>query len=258
MSSVITSGYAPRKRAASLDDAPSSPHAYDDEFNVGSALNVKWSRRGNWNDATAIDPYASFSSPTGGRWSHNGFRPSWLMVQPDTSSGTGNSAEIYQSVSLPSECFAWARMSFNIRYNAVVANDARVGLSFHADSSGPDDNNRALIFLNLPGTNTVVCSAGRVQAGVSVTTTSKNVGPQSLGVDSLCQGACYIGIQKLSTTYNFFLGHPNGNWNILASQTLSATIAFMTLTFINASTASPGNMLVGCDFVRFKSGRGLP
>lgn len=258
MSRYVRPGYPTRARAFSLDTPPASPHAYDDEFDAGS-LDAKWTRMGTVDNVNAIDQYAAFASPAGWRWSMNSFRKSWFMVQPDTRSGANLTARLTQAVTLPTDCFMWARMSFNARYNAMTANDSRVGILFLASSAGlPDDNNRAFMYLNLSGTNTVVATGGCTSAGAAASSSTKNVGPQTVGTDSLSQAACYVGIQKISTTYQFLLGWPNGNWNILASQTLAATMAFIGVDFINGGTTTPGNMIMGLDFLRFYAGRIIP
>lgn len=258
MSRYVRHGFPKPSRAYSLDTVPSSPHAYDDEFDA-AVLDAKWTRRGTPDDVNAIDPYAAFASPTGWRWSLNSFRKSWYMVQPDTRSGANLTARLTQPVTLPTDCFMWARLSFNARYNAMTANDARVGILFLASSAGlPDDNNRVYMYLNISAANTCIAKGGRTTAGATAETSTKNVGPQSVGTDSLSQAACYVGIQKIGTTYYFLLGWPNGNWNILTSQTQASTMAFLGIDFINGGTTTPGNMIVGIDFVRFFAGRIIP
>jgi len=254
MSLLVTPGYAPRRRAYSLDTKPTSPHAYDDEFDV-SSLDAKWTRTTtlSFDDSTAIDPYSGFTS--GHRSSINSYRKSWYMWQPSNTTF----ARVYQSVTLPTDCFVWARFSFNCRYSAVVNNDASVSIGFHANAAGvPSANDNVYLYLNEADTDVVQVQAGRTTGGADSSTVTKDVGPQSVGTDSLSQVACYVGIQKISTTWNYWVGWPNGHWIFCASQTQASTMAFLALTFLNGSTASPGNMIIGCDFVRFLSGRYLP
>jgi hypothetical protein len=251
--SLLTSpGFAPRRYAPSLDDPPSSPHAYDDEFD-GVSLDPKWTRAGTFDDISAIDPYASFA---GGHRTSLSYRQSWYMMQ---SAAAGGGASLYQSVILPTDCFIWARLSFNVRYSATVDNDSSVGIGLYADLSGsPDPNNRVYLYLNESDANTVQGQGGRVTAAVDASTLTLDVGPQTAGTDSLCQPACYIGIQKIGTTFNFFLGFPNGSWTSLTSQTSAVSLVYLILTFANTSSTAPGNMVAGCDFVRFLSGKYLP
>ena len=254
MSALTFPGFAPRRRAFSLDEKPTTPHAYDDEFE-GSVLDPKWIRLsgGTFDNISSIDPYASFA--TGHRTSLS-YRKSWYMVQ---GSSTGGTVLLYQPVILPTDCFVWARLGFNFRYSAVVGNDTDVELGLWGDLAGvPDGNNRAYVYLNETDTNTIQVEAGRVTASVGAATTMLNVGPQSVGTDSLCQAAAYVGIQKLGTTYHFYAGQPNGNWTILASQTHAGALPWLALALTNTSAAAPGNMLMGCDFVRFFAGRYLP
>ena len=252
MSALTFPGYAPRRRAFSLDEKPTTPHAYDDEFE-GSVLDPKWTRSGTFDDISGIDPYAAFAA--GHRTSLNSYRRSWYMAQPATGGGLG----FYQAVSLPTDCFVWGRFSFNFRYNATVDNDSSVSLNLMADLAGaPDPNNRVYMHLNECDTNTVQAQGGRVTAGVDASTLTRNLGPQSVGIDSLCQPACYVGIQKIGTTFTSFLGFPDGNWISLTAQTSAVALVWMTLGLGNTSSATPGNMIVGCDFVRFYAGRYLP
>ncbi len=260
MSLYARNGFAPRSRAVSLDTPPTTPHAYDDEFD-GVALDAKWTRsaapNSPPNDATAIDRYASFAAG-GWRWSLNSLRKSWYMVQGDASSTRGM---LYQAVTLPTDCFVWARFSLNFRYSVVAANDIRVGLALEANLAGvPDGNNRAYTYGNIPSAGNVIrAQGGRNQAAAAAITTTGNVGPQAAGTDSLCQPACYVAIQKIGTTYTSMLGYPNGNWIILAAQTYTGTaLTWLVLEWMNTSSAAPGNMVVGFDFVRFFAGRYLP
>jgi hypothetical protein len=239
--------------APSLDDPPAVPHAYDDEFDSVS-LDPKWTRAGGtFDDITPIDPYASFAS--GHRTSHNGYRPSWWMVQ----GSTAQTVLLYQSVVLPTDCFMWARCSFNFRYSAVTNNDTDVELGLWEDVAGsPSANNRVYMHLNETDANTIQAQGGRVTASVDASTLTRNLGPQAPGTDSLCQTACYIGIQKIGTTYHTMLAQPNGNWTILASQVHAGTLTYLMINLTNVSSAAPGNMIMGCDFVRFLVGRALP
>jgi hypothetical protein len=252
---LTSPGFAPRRRAPSLDDPPTTPHAYDDEFD-GLTLDPKWTRSsgGTFDDITPIDPYAAFA--TGHRTSLNGYRPSWWMVQ---GSSTGGTVLLYQSVVLPTDCFIWARCSFNCRYSAVTNNDTDVELGLWEDVAGlPSANNRVYMHLNETDTNTIQAQGGRVTAGVDASTLTRNLGPQSVGVDSLCQTACYVGIQKLGTTYHTMLGQPNGNWTILASQVHAGTLPYLMINLTTVGSAAPGCMITGCDFIRFLVGRYLP
>ena len=106
--------------------------------------------------------------------------------------------------------------------------------------------------------NTVQVQAGRTTAGVDASTTTFDVGPQTAGTDSLIQSKCYIGIQKIGTTFSFFAGEPNGNWVALTSQTQASSLVWLQASFTNLSSIAPGNMLMGCDFIRFYAGRYLP
>lgn len=257
--SVFTSQLPYRKTfARPIDTPPASPNAVDDEFE-SSALDPKWTRGssggGTFDDATAIDPYAGFSS--GHRSSLHSYRKSWYMSQP-----AGNAASglfLFQTVTFPSECFLWARMSFNCRFGAQVDDDHSLGLGLAQASSGvPDFDNWAFVFLNDSQTNTVQCQGGVVNGGTPSATATGDVGTQTVGVFSRAQSAKYVGIQKLGTTYRSWMGNDNGYWLHVNSVTWAGSPTLLVLRFINASTSSPGNMIMGVDFVRMISGRMLP
>ncbi len=235
-----------------MDDPPDSPHAYDDEFNSVS-LDPKWNLYTPIDPVNHIHPYASVVGSA--RVSHNNYRQSWLMAQPVPNVVWG----VFQAVTLPTNCFAWARMSFNTRFNAVSNNEADLALRFCADAGGfPDSLNCVHMNLNESDANTVLAKGGKAVAGVGTASATRNVGPQTVGTDSLIQDACYVGIQKLGTTYNFGLGWENGNWLWLTPQTSAATYVWLEVVFVNITSNAPGSLIMGCDFVRFKDGAELP
>lgn len=240
-----------------MDDAPGAPSIYDDEFNAGS-LDPKWtSVTGIIDPINTIHPFALVATRT--RVSFNSYRKSWMMVQPPANVPFG----IYQTGTLPTDYCVWARMSFNTRYNAVSNNDADLAIHLLADNGGvPDTNNLIYMNLNESDANQNFARNGRIVAGVStIASTTRNVGPQTAGLDSLMQNACYILIQKIGTTYHCALGEPSGNWMWLTSQTVAAfTPAWIGLVFGNvvSSGNGAGTMIMGVDFLRLISGKALP
>lgn len=257
MSMLITPApliFTPRK-AASLNDKPSSPSSYDDEFESAS-IDPKWSLVASSGSfvGTDIDPYAAFTS--GHRSSHNSYRKSWWMFQP--ASGLGGTYA-YQTVSLPSECFIWARFSFNFRYVAQVQDDINCGLLLSTLASGvPSGANCIWCYLNRSVTNGIRAQGGKIVAGVVTGNVSGDVGAQSAGTDCLSQPLEFVGVQKINDDYHCFVGTGTGNWVHLASVNYTGTVDTLTLSANCGSTAAPGNMIMGCDFVRVKTGRFLP
>ncbi len=236
------------------DDPPASPSIYDDEFN-GSSLAPKWTNvLGTIDTVNPVHPYASVVGKH--RVSFNDYRPGWLMCQPVPNVTFG----IYQPVTFDTDCCVYARMSFNTRYQAVSNNDSDLAIHLNADAGGsPDQTNLVYMNLNESDANTVFARAGRIVANVStIAGTTRNVGPQSAGTDSLVQNACYILIQKLGTVYNCAIGEYHGNWLWVAQQTIAFTPAWIGLVFANVNNNAPGNAIMGVDYVRYVSGKALP
>lgn len=256
MSSLVSAtNYRARARAAMLDDKPLVPHAYDDEFENGT-LDAKWVRAGAvvaFDDTKAIDPYAGFA--TEHRSSVHSYRPSWLMVQP----ASVGSFAYTEAVTLPSECFVWARLSFNMRIGTNADNDHELGLVLCADSGGAADfNNRVGTYLNESAAAVAHTWGHKVVGGAFTVANGLDLVPGSNANSVWAQPFCYVGIQKISTTYHLAVGNTAGHWMWFASQTHASTMAWLGIAGGNASTASPGNMIHGCDFIRYKAGRFLP
>jgi hypothetical protein len=272
VSLFIHTPYPRRRRLVTLDEKPVSPNALDDEFE-STTLDPKWTRfsgndwtgggpAGTFDDVTAIDPYAALATGAGARSSHNSYRKSWYMLQPEADAA--HVVRIFQTVTLPTDCFIWARMSFNFRYNAQAASDASLALQLTPlDSSGgsllPDFRNQISVQLNHSAAASAVRARAAVVAASVVTETSMgDVGAQTVGTDSKCQTLQYVGIQKLGTAYRHFAGFANGHWMFLRASTLATTITAISFGFVNAVSTAPGNMIMGVDFLRVVSGRFLP
>ncbi len=251
MSFNVRPALARRHRSPTLDTPPTSPHAYDDEFE-SVALDAKWTRSSSpaWDDVNAIDPYAQFV--TGARSSHNSYRPSWYMVQAP--GAAASISAIYQPVTLAADCFVWARLSFTARFNTMSNNDGDVELALLTDVAGaPSETGKAFTFLNESGVNTVTALGGSTTSSSS----HQSVGPAG-GISTGIQTACYVGIQKNGTTYHSWLGWPNGNWVHLHSSVLATSLTWLWVRFTNGGTTYPGNCFAGVDFVRYRAGLHLP
>jgi hypothetical protein len=264
VSKLITPGTIARPgRVDSLDDPPPVGYpflvdggAYDDEFNTGAALDPKWTKNGTTFafSANAIDPYWTGTGET--REDHNVRRPSWYLLQVPP-----GAADIRQGgVNFPVACFLWARISFTHRYNGVVNNDSTCQIGMYADLAGaPDPQNRAYVMLNEGETNIIQAQAGIINAGVDASNVTGNTGPQSVGTDSKLQDFCYVGIQRRTLSYDFWVGMPNSHWVRFTPRSSSGwTPSWIVFAVGNSTSAAPGNMILGIDFIRLRSERHLP
>lgn len=239
--------------AGGIFSVPSSPHADDLEFDSGTALPAGWSNGGT-PIATAINPYTSWTTAGEWRYSVNSLRPGWLMVQPPADA-TGFQP-IHKATTIPTNLFMWSRMTFNIRNTAAPTNnDSSIGIVIGASSAGAlDTNNFVVCYLMETDTSEYAVQASSVVAGVS---TDIEYFPSTSGIDKL--PFSYVAIQKLGTAYHFWAAPASGNWVWLGSLTNTATMDRVAIRAANASTGTPGNMIVGVDFIRFvASGTYLP
>lgn len=249
MSFRLSSG--PVFQRADPIDPPLVPGIYDDEFE-STTLDPSWTRVGTFNDVDPIDPALGFASG-GTRWSLHGApaptaRRSWYMLQTETATVP----QIQKLVTFPSECFVWSRMSFGYR-NAGQANDDGTA---HITLSDGGSLNALAIYLTETDANAVYARVLRAVAGVTTTiATMDNVGGAGLTIG---QAAHTVGIQKIGTTYYFWLLTAAGNWMNMGSTTFAPTLTTAILRAYASSTAVPGNVIVGFDFFRFKDGRTLP
>jgi hypothetical protein len=241
---VAFDGSADIRTGWSLDKKPVSPNASDDEFESGAL--TAWTTGGS-QQATAIDPYATFTTATQWRYSHT-LRPSWLMIQP-TADAT-YIVPIHKSVTVGTNFMVWARLSFNSRSSATVSNnDHGIGIGLSATSAGaPDFNNFVLLFLSEPNANDKAIRWSSTAASVAATTGSLSVST-TLNVDTQ-----YVLIQKIGSTIHYWCAGPSGSWLYLGSHTNAATFDRVFLRVANAATTAPGNMILGIDFIRFYSG----
>lgn len=230
-----------------LDQRPASPHASDDEFE-GSGSPSGWTTGGS-QQATAIDPYATFATATQWRYSHNVMRPSWLMLQP-TNDNT-NIFPIHKAVTVGTDFMAWARLSFCHRNSATVAgNDHSIAFGLSAtSSSAPDGNNYVALCLNESDANEKAIQWESVVGGVAT-------GPTELVITAtLLNDAQYCLIQKISSTIHFWIAGHSGSWFWLGQVTNGASFDRAFVRISNGTTpGAPGNMMMGIDFMRFYSG----
>lgn len=228
---------------ANIWNMPEVAHAADDEFCLAT-LNAAWTVQGGaWTQGT-IDPQAAFGAGNNTRYDlHTQRRRSWIMMQPPADAA---SHLIYKLYSPPTNAFIWMRGSFASRLDtAPTANDFTLGLVLSGNP--PTANDRVIIALNDCKASVIQAEFVKVVAGVptSVATTIDKFVTQADGQEF--QG---VGIQKLGTTYHGWAFLSNGNAIYLGNTTYAATIDSISIEVINAVTTSPGNMIVGADFVR--------
>lgn len=253
MSGLVTRRQPNRVLAPTMDDPPTSPHAYDDEFE-GPTLDPKWTIH-SVNPIDTVNPVQLNAIAAGKTRMSFDYRPGWLMVQPVVN----DQVNFDQPVTLSTNCTVFARMSFYQRFSGVTNNDTSFGIALVADSGGsPDELNFVAMKLNESDGNTVQGEGSRTLAGVAAQSVSRNVGPQSLGLDSLIQNACYVLLHKTGTTYNFGLGQPDGNWMWLTPQTHASSMVWLRFLFHNVNTAAPGSLIMGIKFIRYYDGLYLP
>jgi hypothetical protein len=222
-------------------DKPRSPHPYDDEFE-STALDGAWSWDGNPGTAGNIDPYATFVGDL--RYElHTNRRRSWIMMQPSTV-GT----RLLKTVTFTTNMFVWTRLSFNARSTVTpVNNDSTIALDLGL-VTGWTLNDRVAILLNEQDAGTIQCEFFKVEGG---TLTSLGTTADLFGTVTDAQPIEAVGIQKLGTTYHgwAFTGAGSALW--MGSTVWTGSIGTVTIATINAAATSPGNMIVGADFIRF-------
>lgn len=235
-------------RAASLDDIPTTPHAADEEFNGSLSA---WTRAAGatFDDVNAIDPYASFTN-TGTRQSLNSLRRSWLMWQPETATFP----YIYKPYVPAATSLIWARFGFAFRADAATNNDSGVGLMLTNDptTSTTLSANRVGILFNESDLNTVQVEAASTVASVNTGAVLPNV------IANNWQSLQYGAILKVGTQYDFWVGNDAGSWIHVLRATNAVSFTHMAFFCTNGSTSTPGNMLVGCDFIRVRDAKVLP
>lgn len=240
--------HSPRFQREDPIDPPLTRHAYDDEFELGS-LDPAWTRAGTFDDISALDPAASFASG-GCRTSFS--KSSWLRFQP--AADQPNSAiQISKPITFPTDCFVWVRASFSFRNSAQTNDDASVAFGIFDTLSLL---NGVYMYMNESNANTVKLEAWKLTAGVGAAQgATDNVGGAGLSKGQVIHS---VGIQKLGTTYHYWALNASGNWLWIATTTHVTTMGTIVLFCGNASSASPGNAVIGYDFFRFKTGMYLP
>lgn len=226
---------------------PSSPNAYNDEFDSHS-LGADWTVWGDAFSGTVIDPYAvvAGSAP---RVDFATIRPSWMLIQ---SPADATSHGIYKPITLGTNMAVWSRMAQNCVVNANTS-IWLTSLQLMALSDGnPDLNNRVGIDIWSQVGGNVQARFYRIGDGSTTYSTADMKNTPSAWE--------YVLLQKRDATYHGWIATADGSWTWLGSlsEPLSAPTVVSLAQYNNADISSPGSMVSGWDFVRFVSGDYLP
>jgi hypothetical protein len=232
-----------------LSAPPDVAHLMDDEFE-DTTLSGDWTVSPIVPVASAIDPYGAYTGTVGPRVEiHTDRRKSWLMCQPSASAST---TKIHKAYTVPTNVFMWARMSFNSRSATTPVNqDFTCGIAFTQTSAGPDadESNRAALYLNESDGGKAQPQAVGTEGGVTEYNYDGFDNYVSLMQYSPIE---YIAIHKVGSVFHYWVAPASGSWIHFGSYTtFGGTMDRVTITFQNASTASPGAPIMGIDFIRF-------
>lgn len=222
---------------------PASAHAYDDEFE-STNLSGNWTQGGT-PVATAIDIYAAFSTANEWRSSHNALRPSWYLMQPSSAASVN---ALHKPVTVPTDWFVWARLSFSHRNTGTITNnDHSIMIGLSATSGGaPDSNNYVGLWVMETDTNQKSIQWDKAVSGV-LTQTSLNV------TNAAMFSGQYVGIHKISNNYYFWMADESGTWFYLGTHSAAITPDRVFVSLANAASTTPGCMVMGIDFIRFST-----
>ena len=236
---------------ANIWDRLASPNANDDEFD-SAILNPAWSFTSTFTGTP--DPYAAFAAGDTRMDVHTG-RRSWLRLQPP---GDGvDNKRLHKPIVYPANMFVWMRASMSQRIATVTNTDAGIQLMLSATAAGvPDVNNAVFMALNEADASEVALQFQKIDGGIL---TVVQEGFNCFAGVTNAQPYDSVGIQKIGTTYHGWAFTPGGHALHLGSTILATAIDRVAINFGNAAIASPGNMIMGVDFVRFvASGTFLP
>ncbi len=251
---------SPYIEAVELVDRPLIPSEYDQEFDRDTLYNG-WTLGGTtWtpynplsvnNSTPAIDPYAAFTNPgNDSRFSLNSMRPSWFMAQ--NAVGIGGHGVVLD-LTPPADFFIWSRQSFMIRRAGQALSDSVVSLEMK-DSGSTD---QIYILLNSTATvNNANIHCRRNIGGVFASVANTN----NVGGTTTIYGQTghTVGIQRIGTTYYFWVQSQTGEWLYLGSTSAVMTVNQIRVGFGTTATTTPGNAVGGVDYVRYRAGKFLP
>ena len=234
-----TSQWEPGSATGSTVNIPSlwaptdTVHASDNEFDEVTL--------GGWSHSNTIggacDPYSSFDAGDT-KFTHSG---SWAVFQPPADTTINF---LYTPMSIPTNLFVWARMRCAQKYSGVDG-DFTLGLGIGTSTAGvPDRVGRADLFIN-------ECDDGTIQIQASVT--------GGVSYDPIMndrdwgrgQAFEYVGIHKIGTYYHFWVYTSAGQGLYVGGSNSTMSPDVIYILYSNATSSTPGNMIMGVDFVRF-------
>lgn len=240
----------------SMSRRPVTADADDEEFEDGLG---GWTQGAAYDSGNAVDPYATLGLSDGFRQDINNLVPSCAIWQPDRRSVSGTPVTFTPMVHkahtyATNECI-WAKLmsSRKAPSSSATDNDASIGLFLSATSSGvPDFDNGLWIFASEVDGGAVDIQVIAYTGGVGVGLSS----PSTASMDSEYNGSLYVAVQKRGTAYDFWFNSTesplNWRWLCETSSAYATSLDRVAVCASNASTTSPGSLLVGCDFVRFR------
>ena len=240
--------------ASWLIDPPDAPSIWDDEFE-STVMDPKWTELipggAGFTAVSTFDPYAAFT--TGNHlYSLNDHRASWLMIQPVANYGVGanglNQGWKMDISGLPTDCFIYMRASASERRTSMTDGDGEVAIRLF----DPLQTTHVLAMIDGFGgiREALFARAAPLTAYANLGLLRNYLG-QSFPIE-------YIGIQKRGLTWDGWAAPASGNWVWMGTYTHLVALTELWLCFNNQTSASPGNMILGVDFIRVRPGKGPP
>ena len=224
----------------SLDNAPSAPSAYDDEFTSGS-LDAKWTATstGTTNPIAAgtVNPTSSLTTPVYdlSTW------PSWALFQSDNS--TVKAMGIYQSVTLATNATIIAKVAASGN-NLSATDEGDIGILLWNST----DNNESLFIGEVQQGGTGKAPQITVQNNGAFTSV---IG--ATGADNTAKGATYVLLWKVADVYHAMFATSGGVPFYLGSVTKTGVTTFDRLELRVYTANETPSFITGFDFVRYYS-----
>jgi len=233
------------ERRPSFDNPPSSPHAYNDEFDSTTLDTGKWTAGGG-QTATAgtIAPTSTLSSASKydlASW------PSWLLFQGHNA--TVQTGTFTQSVTLDTNATFFLKVAFQSRgwsggaTQLATTNENLSGLTL-ANSA---DSNESISFrASNNGTNPIL-EAGVLNNGAFTSITS------AAPLAGMSATSMYLAVFKATDTYYFYVFYADGGSNYLGSLTKTGVTTFDELRLSFSTSDDTISPIAGIDFIRYYS-----
>lgn len=239
LSGGVLSAVGTSVRRKSWLNPPSSPHAYDDEFDSGS-LDSKWSIFGGTpNAATSgtIDYTASLTTAIVDVVTV----PGWCMIQLDNTSG--NTLGISQNISPGTNATFFTRIGGSKRdFNSTE------GSTVMSLQNSGDANEE--VYVGYTRSSTAGFFTGAV-VNNGVTTSTSSAYSETEGVGQM--PICFI-IWKKSDVYHFgYSRGESGPFNYIGSVTKTGVTSFDRLKLMRYTANETPSDIDGFDFFRYKA-----